>query len=241
MFDFLRRAFTHPHDYWTVLCWQRVTLIRHEEHAEGIHSFIFEKPPQLTWKAGQHGVWWFFDWRLKGKNWRAFSIASSVHENEIRISTNISAEPSPFKRKLLSLVAGDTIWLQGPFGEFHAHDHPQLIGIAGGIGITPFRALAYEIANGHNTHSALDLIYSARTEYTFKAEFDAWTNTTPKLRVAYVHLPEEVQASLQQHIATHGKETPVLLSGSPGMITAITNSCHEQGLARIISDPFKGY
>lgn len=241
MFDFLRRALTHPNDYWPVLQWQRITLIRHEDHGDGIHSFIFEKPAHLTWKAGQHGVWWFFDWRLKGKNWRAFSIASSVYENEIRISTNIGPEPSAFKQKLLTLKPGDGIWLQGPFGEFHAHTHQQLIGIAGGIGITPFRALAYEIANGHNAQTALDLIYSARDIYTFKSEFDTWTTTTPKIRVSYVHTPDEVELSLHQHVATHGKATPVLLSGSPGMITALTKSCFEQGLSKVISDPFKGY
>jgi len=241
MFDFLRRAFSSPRDYWTILRWQRITLLRHEDHGDGVHSFIFEKPVRLTWKAGQHGVWWFFDWRLRGKNWRAFSIASSVHENEIRISSNIPPEPSPFKRKLLSLTPGSSIWLQGPFGEFHAHDYPQLIGIAGGIGITPFRALAYEIANGHNTQSALDLIYSARAEYTFKSEFDTWSNQSPKIRVSYVHTPEEVQLSLHQHVAIHSKETPLLLSGPPGMITAITNSCHAEGFTKVISDPFKGY
>lgn len=241
MFDFLRRVLSHPRDYWSVLRWQRVTFVRHEDHGDGVHSFVFKKPEQLNWKAGQHGVWWFLDPRLSGKNWRAFSIASSAHENEIRISTNISSEPSAFKQKLLAMKAGETIWLQGPFGEFHAHNHKQLIGIAGGIGITPFRALAYEIASGHNTQSALDLIYSARAEYAFKPEFDTWTNQSSKIRVSYVHTPDEVQLSLHQHVAIHSKDTPLLLSGSPGMITAITNSCHAEGFTKVISDPFKGY
>ena len=241
MFDFLRRALSHPRDYWRVFCWRRLTLVRQEKHGEGIYSFIFKKPEGLTWKAGQHGVWWFFDFALSGKNWRAFSIASSVHENEIRISTNIPAEPSAFKQKLLALKAGDSIWLQGPFGEFHVHHYHQSIGIAGGIGITPFRAIAYELAMGHCTERSLQLIYSARNEYTFKAELDAWMASSPQFHVTYIHTPEEVQTALQQAITERGKVTPVLLSGSPGMITALTKSCHDQGVTKVVSDPFKGY
>lgn len=168
MIDFSLRALRHPTDYLGVLKWHRVKLVRTEHCVENIYSFVFEKPPGLSWKAGQHGVCWFFDEHLEAGRWRAFSIASSAYENELRIATIIPETPSAFKQKLNALKPGQHIWLQGPFGEFHASEKTQLVGIAGGIGITPFRALAYEVAHKHLPDVSLTLIYSAQNEYALK-------------------------------------------------------------------------
>lgn len=241
MFDFLWRALRHPIDYLPVLRWQRVALLRHEEHGNGVHSFVFKKPSHLSWKAGQHGIWWWFGSRLSGGNWRAFSIASSCHEDELRIGTNIPAELSAFKKKLLAMQPGDTIWLQGPFGEFHTVGTQQIVGIAGGIGITPFRALAYDIAHGHIPGVSLHLIYSARDTHTYRQELEDWTQITDALGIEYVHTPEEVNTALETAVQNFGTKTPVFLSGSPGMITALIKSCQEKGVQKIVSDPFKGY
>lgn len=241
MYDFLRRVIKNPPDYLGVLRFARVTLIRTEEHSPGVHSFIFEKPHHLTWKSGQHGVWWLGAPVASG-NWRAFTVASSPNEGELRISTTIPDKPSTYKEQLLAIQPGEKIWLQGPFGEFHATGKTKLVGVAGGIGITPFRALAYDIAHGHAPGVSLRLIYAAPAVYTFQNELDTWAALSDgRLTLTYVRTPEEVNASLTTHIAADHTNTHFCLSGSPRMITSLSEQCHKQGVRQIVSDPFNGF
>lgn len=241
MIDFSFRALKHPLDYVGVLRLHRLTLLRQEKHSEQIYSFVFAKPENLTWKAGQHGVFWFFDRTVTGKKWRAFSIASSAHEQEIRITTIIPELHSSFKDKLLHLQPGDHLWMQGPFGEWHTTKKTKkIIGIAGGIGITPFRALLYEVAHGHIPHTNVSLIYSAQESYTFKDELEQWEQHQ-NINVVYTKTPEEVRDALDASIDTHKNEASYFMSGSPGMITALKRQCREKGIKKIVSDPFKGY
>ena len=132
--------------------------------------------------------------------------------------------------------------INGPFGEFHASSRPQqIIGIAGGIGITPFRALAYEIAHGHLPHKKLTLIYSARGDYTYQSELDQWQADTDRFTVIYTRTAEAVNQVIDQQITLCNKQADVYISGSPGMIAAIRQSCREKGISKIVNDPFKGY
>jgi len=71
---------------------------------------------------------------------RALSIASAPHEKTIEFITHISL--SSFKRSLGELKPGDTIEITEPTGNFFWPDtieNPLLI--AGGVGISPYRAI----------------------------------------------------------------------------------------------------
>lgn len=177
---------------------------------------------------------------MQGKKLRAFSIASSQHENEVKIATIISNTPSDFKQKLFALEPGEEILLNGPFGEFHVAPGTTMVGIAGGIGITPFRAVAYEIVNGH-IDATLTLIYAGKNNYfAFKEEFDKFANH-PNITVIYVNTPYEVNAEIKQVVSFLKNKATYYISGSPGMIGAIRKALTEQGVKKIINDPFKGY
>jgi len=239
--DFISRAFAHPTDYVGALKLHRLTL-RKTEYLSGItYSFVFESTRPLTWKSGQHGVFWFLNPTMPGGAWRAFSIASSASEKEIRIATQISGTPSAFKQTLKSLEPGGHIYMQGPFGEFHADNKMHMVGVAGGIGITPFRALAYELARTPHTHTKLTLIYSApNNTHVFKDEFKDWSRST-NVEVIYTATPAEVNAALNGQIEKVGNSGHYLISGSPTMIAALREFCQQKGIENIINDPFKGY
>lgn len=241
MIDFITRAITHPADYLGTLRLQKIELIRREQKSEQIYSFVFKKPEGLTWKAGQHGVFWFFGQTMETGIWRAFSIASSHHENEIRIATIIPDTPSDFKKKLLALTPGDSLHMQGPFGEFHAEGKKHIVGIAGGIGITPFRALAYELFHTQSNQTKLTLIYSATQNlYTFKDELEQWAQS-PNIEITYTQTPDEVNQALQNQVQSYGNDAHYFISGSPGMIGALKKACQSMGMTKIVNDPFKGY
>lgn len=244
MLDFLIRSFKHPLDYLGIIKLHTLHLIRTEQESDQIYSFIFTVPDGLEWKSGQHGIFWFLYDRIKGNNWRAFSIASSPMEKGIRITTTITAHPSEFKQTLTALQPGDTITLQGPFGEFHVtHDMKHAVGVAGGIGITPFRAMLHQIACGTYPGFHLTLIYSASHNlYTFKETIEQYA-ASPQIDIIYTETPDEVNAELSRLIDEHQNQAHYFISGSPGMIKALRKSIISQGVAadHIINDPFKGY
>lgn len=243
MFDVILRALRHPLDYILVLNHRTLVLKEVIQETEDIYSFIFTPKRPFSWKAGQHGIFHFPGVQIPGKWWRAFSIASSSHEGVVRISTIIKGEPSAFKEHLRSLKAGDEIGMFGPFGEFHTR--PQLshiIGIAGGIGITPFRALALDIANSVIADTKLTLLYSSLGAYAFRDELEALaTRSRGNIEIIYTVTPDEVNATLDRLVATYGNSATYFISGSPGMIKALRKSCKLKGVKKIVNDSFKGY
>lgn len=241
MFDFLIRALLHPLDYRTMFTKREIVLQEIIQESPTIYSFIFTGKKPYLWKAGQHAVFYFPHTKITGKTWRPFSIASSSEEGVIRIATIIKENPSDFKRNLLLLKHGDTLMMNGPFGEFHVSKKiHQIVGIAGGIGITPFRAILKDISLGVIVDTKITLIYSAITNYTYKDEIDVLTQH-PSIEVIYTKTPDEVHQALNVQIQQHANSASYFVSGSPGMIGAIKKSLIQKGITKIVNDPFKGY
>jgi ferredoxin-NADP reductase len=241
MFDVMVRALRHPLDYISVL--NKRTLILQEviQESEEIYSFIFKLAKPFTWKAGQHGIFHFPHKKMVGKAWRAFSIASCSYEGVVRISTIIKDEPSDFKKNLKAMKTGDILTMNGPFGEFHVSNKiSHIVGIAGGIGITPFRALIKDIAFGIIADTKLTLIYSATNTHTYKQELEMLA-LHPAINVIYTSTPEEVRIALDEQIQKNGNSAYYFISGPPRMITAIRTSCIDNGVTHIVHDSFKGY
>lgn len=241
MFDFLIRALLHPLDYRTMFTKREIVLQEIIQESPTIYSFTFTCKKPYLWKAGQHAVFYFKHTKITGKTWRAFSIASSAYEEVIKISTIITDTPSDFKKNLLLLKPGDVLMMNGPFGEFHVSKKiHQIVGVAGGIGITPFRAILKDISLGVIADTKITLIYSAITNYTYKNEIDVLTQH-PSIEVVYTNTPEEVNQTLDAQVQIHGNSASYFVSGSPGMIGAIRKLLKEKGIKKIVNDPFKGY
>ncbi len=239
MLDVLTRALRHPVDYAGVVRSRTLYLRDHQELGDNIHTFVFGMNKPFTWQAGQHALFTLPGQDVRGKSWRAFSIASSPREGVVRIATVIPDSPSDFKKKLLCLRHDDPVRIFGPFGEFHARGTQHIIGVAGGIGITPFRALAYDSMRQHQEGTRLTLIYSARSTFAFKDELDSWQND--RFRITYVHTPEEVGRALATYAELHKNRAHYYISGPPGMIIAVQDSYTKLGIRKIVHDPFTGY
>jgi len=241
--DLLLRVLKHPVDYFGVFNTINLTLQEHAVEDSGAHSFVFSPEKPISWKAGQHSIFTLPERKVTGKKWRAFSIASAPHEKVIRIGTNIPDEPSSFKQELLKLKVGDSIHMRGPFGEFYLKPHIRhVIGVVGGIGITPLRSIIADATFKKNP-TPITLLYSAKDKYTYKEELDTWAKENSNLNITYTHTPEEVNTNLDTLLHTYENSAHYFISGSPRMINALHKNCCDKTIKprNIISDSFKGY
>ncbi|WP_410659909.1 ferric reductase-like transmembrane domain-containing protein [Amycolatopsis sp. lyj-112] len=107
-------------------------------------------------KAGQFFLWRFL---TKDRWWQAnpFSISAAPDGRTLRLTAKAAGEGSA---SLRSLKVGTRVFAEGPYGAFTAmHQRKQnALLVAGGVGITPIRALLEEIS-GH-----VVVLYRVRTE-----------------------------------------------------------------------------
>ncbi len=242
MLDVFLRAVINPLDYFGVANITELTFLKKENEAENIFTFTFTANKLPKWKAGQHAIFSFPNEKMIGGNWRVFSIASFPDEKVIKIGTVISEQPSVFKKKLISLIQGDKIRMFGPYGEMYLKPKmEQIVAVAGGIGITPFRSIVGDIAL-HKTEINLDLIYSAEN-YTYKNEFEEWQQENNLVKINYTNEPEETIEILQEKVKRFGNDAYYFISGSPKMIEEMRRELRSRLIkpSHIINDPFKGY
>jgi predicted ferric reductase len=124
---------------------------------------------ELPMRAGQ-----FFKFRFltRGLWWRVhpFSLSAAPNGQYIRITVKAVGD---FTAAMRQLTPGTRVVVEGPYGIFTSIRRrlPRVVLIAGGIGITPLRALLEELPQRKN---AIILIYRARSweDVVFQPELD---------------------------------------------------------------------
>ena len=108
-------------------------------------------------------------------NRRYFTLASSPTEDEIRLGVKFYPDPSSFKTNLLALPIGGEIIAAQRAGDFVLPKDPkrELVFIAGGIGITPFRSMIQYLLD-KNEKRQITLLYSNKkvSDIAYKQVFD---------------------------------------------------------------------
>jgi ferredoxin-NADP reductase len=133
-----------------------------------------------------------------------YTISSAPAEDGFLAST-IKAS-GDFTRTIGSTQVGDRVSVRGPYGRFSPWvetDATDLVFLAFGVGITPFRSILRHLAETDDIRRVL-LVYGNRTEkdIIFKTELDEIAQrANPTLRVIYVlSKPEEEWAGERGHI-----------------------------------------
>jgi ferredoxin-NADP reductase len=121
-----------------------ITLQKQEPLAGNIRAFYFSKPHDITWRAGNHAVFFVSlpNYDLGG-NSRPLSISSAPGDDHVMVVSHCPAEnASAFKQAFALLQPGQTVEMTDPVGEFVLDDNvdnPLLV--AAGIGIGAVRAI----------------------------------------------------------------------------------------------------
>lgn len=225
-----------------LVAWYRFTLpvrrgLRHRLRVAAVHPeapgvvSVHLRGRHLDELGGQPGQ--FLRWRFltRGLWWTAnpYSLSAPARPGHLRITVKTAGGHSA---ALARLKPGTRVWAEGPYGGFTANRRtaPKVLLLAGGVGITPLRAL-FETLPGQVT-----LVYRARraVDLALRGELDE----IAARRGATVHyivdepaghsapLTAQALSTLVPDLAAHD----VYLCGPPGMARAAVEALRGAGV-----------
>jgi predicted ferric reductase len=187
---------------------------------------------RLAARPGQFFLWRFL---TPGFWWTAhpFSLSAAPDGGSLRISVKAAGDHTT---RMGALPVGTRVVAEGPYGAFTeaARRNGKVLLIAGGIGITPVRALA-ETMDGD-----LDVIYRvlAEDDIVFADELAALSGRR-SVNVRYVvgdHRSDEgrdlLSAAHLRELVPDLAERDVYLCGPPAMVDAIARDARRAGVPR---------
>lgn len=226
--------------------------------ADGTWSFVFEKPADFAFEAGQYIALVLPRLVVPDKRGpvRSLSICSAPSERDLVFSVRIT--DSGFKQTLMALEPGEVAQATKPIGHFvlsHASDGKRIVFLAGGIGVTPIRSILIE-----STHAGLDrpfsFFYSNRMikdaafheelkslglpNYQYVATFSQETLPCTGTNEERGYICEDM---LRKYLpADEIAGSWYYLVGAPAFIGAMEKMLVEMGVAkeRCVNDPFTG-
>ena len=189
---------------------------------------------RLPVRAGQFFLWRF----LTGDGWwrpHPFSVSAAPNGEWLRLTVKDRGDDTHWVQ---GLTTGTRVLAEGPYGAFTAALRTQrrVLLIAGGIGITPLRALIEEMAPPRRW---LTLIYRARKweDLVFRAEIDqlvqahGWTVHYVVGRRDHGEVaPEPLDARHLRALVPDIAKHDVFVSGPDSMIEAVRTSLRELGV-----------
>lgn len=223
----------------------KLILSGKKQEAPNTTSFIFKSEQPLQWQAGQ-----FLHYKLshpnpdERKESRWFTIASAPYEGSVMLTTRITDKPSSFKAALKNLPSGGIIEAEGPDGEFIVDDpNKEYVFIAGGVGITPFRAILLDLERRGLPLNITLLYANGNQEFVFKGEFAALAERNPGLKTFYFVNPERIdEAAIKKYVPNLAKPM-FYISGPEPMVETFEKMLLGMGVSdeHIIRDYFPGY
>lgn len=207
------------------------------------YYIVHLKPAAGThWSPGEHAIFKLPESKVEGKKYRAFSIASVTAEGHILLGMRTGKDISSFKKALLNSKKGTKVKVTGPFGWFKVQDNTSpIVMAAGGVGITPIRALMKHLEA--DTARPISLVYAAVDHYLFGEELESIANANPKITLIKTSEPAETTEAVKKLAGLHGSNAWYFVSGTQGFITSMKDTVTGAGVhkKRFINDPFLGY
>jgi predicted ferric reductase len=186
---------------------------------------------RLPVRAGQFFLWRF----LAGNGWwrpHPFSVSAAPNGKWLRLTVKDRGDDT---RWLQDVTSGTRVLAEGPYGAFTAalRTRRRVLLVAGGIGITPLRALIDEMAPPRGW---LTLIYRARRweDVVFRTEIDqlmkahGWTvHYVIGRRSQREVAPEPLDAAHLRALVPDVVKRDVFVSGPDSMIDAVRTALRE--------------
>ncbi|RXZ77805.1 FAD-dependent oxidoreductase [Paenibacillaceae bacterium] len=230
-------------DVFSIFKKRELLFLESHKESEDVYSFLFEKEKDLTWKAGQYGLFSITHMTIKNST-KPFSMASAPTENIVKITTRISDNPSDFKKAILELKQGMKVKMSGPVGSFSLQDNSPSLLIAGGIGITPFRSILKQIeAEGNGDEKQIKLLYfDSKKSYIYKDELDEVANNI-SISITYLDSRDDLHQEIDTFNALYKNNGKYFIAGPKSMVDSISGYLKNNNVSKrnIKKDAFFGY
>lgn len=233
-------------------------LLESKTVAEGTMLFRFEKPKGFEYRAGQNCDFFLINPKETDEegNKRTFSLVSTPYEKDLTIATRL--RDTAFKRTLKNMKAGESMEMEGPFGDFFLHENIKRIAVflAGGIGITPFFSMIKDASEKNLPHKII-LFYSNRRpeDAPFLDELDKLSKVNKNFTfVPTMTQPEKskekwegeagyISADKIKKFVSDGENPLFYIAGPLGMLSSMRGLLNTIGVSNddIRSEEFIGY
>ena len=177
----------------------------------------------------------FFRWRfLTPDLWASahpFSLSAPPTDTQLRLTVKALGDGTT---RVQEVPVGTWVVAEGPYGALTAAKRMcgDVLLIAGGVGITPMRALFETIPVGPGR--GLTLVYRARFEedLVFRAELEAIAAHRPNTRIIYIvgDAGEALTARGLQQMVPGLADHDVYLCGPPGLSAAVRLHLRQAGV-----------
>ncbi|MFE1425281.1 ferric reductase-like transmembrane domain-containing protein [Streptomyces fungicidicus] len=183
---------------------------------------------RLPARAGQFFLWRFL---TRDRWWQAhpFSLSAAPDGRTLRLTVKAAGDGSAALRRLRP---GTRVFAEGPYGAFTTlrRTRPDTLLIAGGVGVTPIRALLEEL-DGHAV-----VLYRVRTEAD--AVLLGELRALALAKGAELHLvtgpaaPDRLAPAELSRLVPDLTGRDVYVCGPPGMTTAVLRSLRALGVPK---------
>ena len=230
----------------SVLMKTKLTLAHRRHETMDAFSFQFHSAEIKNWKPGQYLHYTLEHPHPDSRGCeRYFTISSAPFEGHIQLTTRFSEKKgSTFKKALHDMPVGGTIGADGLEGDFVVDDpSKRLVFIAGGIGVTPYRAILLTLDHARAPIN-VDLLYANRDEgFPFKAELELLVKKHPAFRLHYFTGTKRLdERGIEAAVGSAG-EAVFYVSGPEPMVEALEKLLKGMGVpkSRVKADYFPGY
>ncbi len=219
-------------------------LIKKDSLTPNTIQLSFLSQPPITFSPGQ-----YLEWSLPHQNAdirgfrRYFTISSSPTEKEIQLTFKISPNSSSFKNSILELNVGDNVTASHLAGDFTPHNKvDDMVFIAGGIGITPFRSIIKYFLD-KNLKKNIYLLYAStnQSDFVYKSLFEqAKKQIGLKTEYFVSSQNQRITPETIKKIEAYQKYT-YFISGPDAMVQHYKKMLQSLGLKSIKTDYFPGF
>jgi ferredoxin-NADP reductase len=223
----------------------QLTLAETRQETPDTRTFFFTGNPMPQWKAGQ-----YIHYKLPHPNpddrgiERYFSVSSAPHENRVALTCRFAEKSSTFKRALGSLPIGGKIEADAPEGDFIVDQVSKpIVFIAGGIGITPFRAILLDLERRREPLNVKVLYANRNDEIVFRDELENIQKRHSEFQIDYFIGDNKLDGNSIRRCIEDLNKVRVFVSGPEPMVESMDKVLEILGAKKeeIMNDFFPGY
>ena len=233
--------------YWGNRGAMKLRYIGKKQMGQSYYDFQFDVP-RLAFEPGQ-----YIELTLphahadiRGQR-RVFTIVGVPGDEQVGVGIRLPEKASTFKKALMALKPGDTLYGVRVAGDFILPADPNIPGvcIAGGIGVTPF--ISYMMASKR----PITLLYAVRSldDAAYLQQLKHYNadvtiispNVEKSSTPAWSYCNGELTYDVIKTLVDVTKQPHVYISGPPAMVISTKKIVKSLGISSIHTDHFTGY